>query len=253
MDRPPPWTAALAAASALCFAAPELAAALALERAAALAGEPWRLWTGQLVHGSLSHLAWDLAAFLLLGWRLEPLLGRRYPAFLLAAATVVGAGVLAFLPGLASYCGLSGVVTAQYAYLALADGARGAREGDRLLVAASALCAAALAGKLAYEHAFGAALFASAPGLVPVPLAHLAGALAGAAAWWATPDVRCASGLTRYPRSAFQPTPACQATMAGTSAAFAQNMPGIEPSQAAQESPAPAATTSAAAPESHAG
>lgn len=185
MDRPPAWTAALAAASALCCAWPELAPALALDRAAVLAGEIWRPWTGQLVHGGLSHLAWDLAAFLLLGWRLEPLLGRRYPAFLLAAATAVGAGVLAFLPGLASYRGLSGVVTAQYAYLALDDGARGAREGDRLLLAASVLCAAALAGKLVYEQYFGAMLFASTPGLVPVPLAHLAGALAGAGAWLA--------------------------------------------------------------------
>ena len=177
----PKWTLAAAALCACAALLPGAFDALVLDRAAVLSGELWRLWTGHFAHGSGSHLAWSLLAFVLLGARVEPLLGNRYPMFLTACAGAVGVGVVAFLPGLQRYCGLSGVDTALYAYLLLADGARGRREGDPLLFGASAACAAALVGKIGFEFATGDALFAAIPGLEPVPAAHLIGALAGAA------------------------------------------------------------------------
>lgn len=181
--RVPKWTLALASLCAAAWLLPGVFESMLLERAAVLSGEFWRLWTGHLAHASGSHLAWSLLAFVLLGVRVEPLLGSRYPTFLAACAAAVGLGVLAFLPGLQRYCGLSGVDTALYAYLLLADGARGRREGDSLLFGASAVCVVALAGKIGFEYATGGALFAAIPGLEPVPAAHLLGALAGAGAF----------------------------------------------------------------------
>lgn len=181
-SKTPWWTLAVSAACAAAFLVPGAFEVMTFDRAL-LAAEPWRLWTGHLAHGTPSHLAWSVVTFLLLGWRVEPLMGRRYPVFLAASATVVGAAVLWLLPGMGRYCGISGLDTALYAYLMLADGARAWREQDRLLLGLAAGCAAALVLKIGYEYATGQMLFATAQGMTPVPTAHLIGSLAGMLTW----------------------------------------------------------------------
>ena len=82
----------------------------ALDRAAVLDGEIWRLWTGHLVHGSPYHLAWDVAALVGLGLLFERALGRHFTRLVLVGGAFVGGGVLALQPGVETYLGLSGVL-----------------------------------------------------------------------------------------------------------------------------------------------
>ncbi|MFC1679505.1 rhombosortase [Elusimicrobiota bacterium] len=178
----PWWTLAISAVSVAAFFIPGAFEAMTFDRAL-LASEPWRVWTGHLAHGNLSHLGWSVITFLILGVRVEPIMGRRYPLFLAGSATVVGAAVLWLLPDVGRYCGISGLDTALYAYLMLADGARGWRERDRILMSLTVACAVALVVKIGYEYATGQMLFATAQGMTPVPTAHVIGSLAGMLAW----------------------------------------------------------------------
>jgi rhomboid family GlyGly-CTERM serine protease len=75
-------------------------------------GQLWRLLSGHLVHSDPAHLGWDLGALLLLGWAFEPLLRERFWPLLGVAALVIDAGLWFGLPGLARYCGLSGLLNA---------------------------------------------------------------------------------------------------------------------------------------------
>jgi len=85
--------------------------ALRYDRGAIIAGQLWRLLTGNLVHLGWPHLWLNLAGLALV-WLLF------YQAFTLRAWTVisfgsalaVGAGLLAFDPGLQWYVGLSGAL-----------------------------------------------------------------------------------------------------------------------------------------------
>jgi hypothetical protein len=93
-------------------------------------------------------------------------------------------------PGLPTYRGLSGLDSALFVTGALALGERLFREGRRVVGIAAFASVAALAAKVAYELATGQTLFVDAArvGFVPVPLAHVAGALAGMFAFLATPQ-----------------------------------------------------------------
>ena len=75
-------------------------------------GQLWRLLSGHLVHSDPAHLGWDLGALLLLGWAFEPLLRDRFWPLLGVAALVIDLGLWFGLPGLAQYCGLSGLLNA---------------------------------------------------------------------------------------------------------------------------------------------
>ncbi|MBI5624435.1 MAG: rhombosortase [Elusimicrobia bacterium] len=180
--KPIPWiTLAAAAASVLAFFWPRAFDALSYQRAGILAGEWWRLATGHLAHGSARHLWWNFFTFLVLGAMVEIRLGRRYPILLCASSVAIGLGLLVLAPHLQWYCGLSGIATMLYVYLCLADGAAAHRGRNPLLLAASAAGLIGLSAKVAYEHLTGSMLFARTAGLVPVPAAHLLGALAGVA------------------------------------------------------------------------
>lgn len=172
----PVCTLALVCAAALVSAAPaEWSAALVLERRAALAGEPWRVVTGHLWHGSPALAFWDLAALALLGAWVE----RRSRAELLAAlalgALLSGAAVLALRPDLASYQGSSALASALLASECL----RLLAHGEAPARLAGALGLALLAVKVVLEGA-GAWPGLAPPGLESVAVAHLAGAAGGA-------------------------------------------------------------------------
>jgi rhomboid family GlyGly-CTERM serine protease len=170
----------LAGCLCLCFAWPglHLAPALAWDRSALLHGELWRLWTGHLVHFSVSHALADTLALCAAGMMLEPWLGsRRFAALLLGCAALVSLALLACAPGLGEYRGASGLAM----MTATAAGSCAWRRHPR---AAPLLgCAAlALAAKVAWE-ALGYGSLSGLPQDVGVAWqAHLLGAACGLAA-----------------------------------------------------------------------
>ena len=154
---------------------------LQYDRQAIAAGQLWRVVTGHAVHFGFEHFVWDAAVFVvlvLLCWRIEP---RRCLMSLAAATFAIPAVLFVLQPGLPTYRGLSGIDSALYVTGALALAQRLFREGRRFVGIAAFASVAALAAKVAYELATGQTLFVDAAGVgfVPVPLAHVAGAVAG--------------------------------------------------------------------------
>lgn len=142
--------------------------ALVLDRNAVLGGQLWRLWSGHWVHLDPRHAAINLAALVLLAAiaarmrQLGPLL---WASLLLMP--LLALGLLACVPTLQWYAGLSGLLHGWAAWLLL-------RQGGWLAAAGAALLAAKLTwGLLAPSH-----------GDAPFPViheAHLIGAIVGAA------------------------------------------------------------------------
>ncbi len=172
--RLPAWTLAICAAALLVYFVPGLGTVLIYDRAAIAHGELWRLLTGNLVHLSVAHLAYDLAAFLIAGTIIEQRGYRHFTMLCFSAAVLIGVAIFIFEPALRFYAGLSGVVTAAVAYLCL----QGVTENGtwRWLCAAMLAC---LAVKLWFELVLGKSLLlaVSTEAFVPVPLSHLAGAV----------------------------------------------------------------------------
>lgn len=148
---------------------------LQYDRQRVAAGEPWRLATGQLVHWTPRMALFDLAALVALGVSIG---GRDRGLLLRAVLTglvAVGLSVHFLAPGVEIYRGASGVASALFV-VAVAE-ALGDPRGRARAAAALALFAA----KLAVEAATGRALVAGAlpAGVAVLPVAHLAGAVAG--------------------------------------------------------------------------
>jgi rhomboid family GlyGly-CTERM serine protease len=147
---------------------------LVFDHARVAQGEVWRLLSAHLVHSDAAHLAWNLAAFVILGVLLEWRAGCRGWAFLgllVAAALAVDAWLWWLQPDLRIYCGLSGVLNALYAALAAL----------LWLETRHPLFPLALLGdlaKIAVEAANGGALLPTTTWSA-VPGAHLAGIVAG--------------------------------------------------------------------------
>jgi rhomboid family GlyGly-CTERM serine protease len=180
---------------------PRLQHALILDRDLVGSGQLWRIATGSVVHFSASHLAFDLLVVVVAGSLLERS-GRALLPVLLASAIAVGTAVLAFAPEIGKYGGLSGVAYAVVMLLGL-DGLRTSGLTRWAAIATLLL----LAAKLWWEMGSGVFLLVSETGVgfEPVPVAHVAGAVAGMA-WFAcswlmrdaralkrTGDARCES------------------------------------------------------------
>mgnify|MGYP001821827145 CR=1 FL=1 len=141
------------------------------DRAAIAGGEWWRLISGHWVHSDGAHLGWNLAGLLALGWTVEMRGRRRLVAGLLAGTFGVDLMLWLGLPGLAAYCGLSGVLNS---LLPLALVGLWQRATAPALVATGALSLL----KITSEISAGQALFTHTA-WASVPEAHLAGWLAG--------------------------------------------------------------------------
>lgn len=174
------WTTLCAAAAALALLAALLATSLLPSgrvdwQADLVWHQPWRLWTGALVHWSWHHLLANLAGCLvlaLLGWASEP--GGRAALAWFIAWPLTQLGLL-LQPGLHRYGGLSGVLHAGVAVLVVMLWQRKGRE--RALGAAIGL---GLVLKLLSEQPLGAPLRTVIGWDVPIaPFAHLSGAAAG--------------------------------------------------------------------------
>ena len=166
-------------ASACIFASPTLTDALQLDRDRLAAGELWRVLTSHVTHWTAEHLAFDLFAFALLLWLCLERAVLRTVATLGAAAVVIPTTVLIAHPDMQFYRGLSGLDSALFVLLGtllLREGVRDQRPGLTLV---ATLALVAFAAKTAFEIATGGAVFAASGGFVPVPIAHVAGALVG--------------------------------------------------------------------------
>jgi rhomboid family GlyGly-CTERM serine protease len=160
----------------LACAGEPLGSGLAWERAGILHGELWRLWSGHLVHYSVSQAGADTLVLFVMGLYAEPLVGsRRFGLMLAGAAALLSLGMLVLAPALNEYRGASGLAV----LTAVLGGVLAWRRhpGSRPMLA----CAApALAAKTLWEACAQTAAFADLPAGVSVAWqAHLLGALLG--------------------------------------------------------------------------
>ncbi len=176
-----PWiTLVLASLAGLAHASPTLTAAWEFHRAAVNeGGELWRLFTAHLAHFGADHLAWDVAALLVLGTMAEREDRRAFALTLALAATLIGLGVWLTQPALATYRGLSGLDSALYGLVCARLIATGRRQRHTFTVTLGAAALAGFALKCAAEFASGQTVFAAGADYAPVPLAHLLGLLSG--------------------------------------------------------------------------
>lgn len=180
---PFPWvTAAVGAAVLLAFVIPGIQEVLQYDRSALAEGEWWRSLTGHLTHWNRDHLFWDLSVFVILGTLCERTSRRSFAAAMAASALLIPLAVWVFHPGMDLYRGLSGIDSALYltAGVCLLRERGSVRGVPGLFVMAVVLTAFCF--KIGYEFFTGQTVFvADQTGFVPVPVAHLAGAAAGAA------------------------------------------------------------------------
>jgi rhomboid family GlyGly-CTERM serine protease len=146
---------------------------LAYQRAGIDAGQLWRLVTGHLVHLGWSHLAYNLAGLVLIGW----LVGRAFDAWrwagiVAASIIVINIGFRILNPALEWYVGMSGVLHGVLAGGVLAGVLARDREAFVLAVI--------IAGKLAWEQWAGPIPGSESASGGPVVVdAHLYGAVGG--------------------------------------------------------------------------
>lgn len=170
-----PWmTLALAGLTVVLYATlGPAASSLVFDRTAIAEGEWWRLLSGHWIHSDASHLAWNSGALLVLGAVLEMKERRAlFPALLVGSLTV-DLLVWFTLPGMTHYCGLSGILNALLPPVLYT---LWRRSGSTLPVLIG-LCSL---GKILVETVAGQALLTQTA-WASVPLAHLAGWLAGLA------------------------------------------------------------------------
>jgi rhomboid family GlyGly-CTERM serine protease len=154
---------------------------LQYDRMRVRAGELHRLVTCHFTHWNGEHAAWDTVTFAALALACSMRNRRTYLATLVVAAIGVSSGIFIFQPQMTDYRGLSGLDSALFALLAVDLARHRARARQWTWVVALAAVGAGFVAKIAIEIHYGAAVFVQshAAGFVPVPLAHLLGAIVG--------------------------------------------------------------------------
>ncbi len=180
--RLPLLSVALSLAAFATWAVPGADTALQFDREAIAAGEFWRLITGHWAHWGGDHLAWDLIVFAAFGVLLEVRSRRQFVGVVFGGALAIAAALWLAAPEFQFYRGLSGIDSALFAAFFAGLFRDAKRERSWLQAVVPAFALVGFVGKSAYELATGATLFvASASAFTAVPLAHLVGAVAGAA------------------------------------------------------------------------
>jgi rhomboid family GlyGly-CTERM serine protease len=205
-----PWLASsVAALSWLLSSAPaSVQRACALTPAAVTSFEPWRLWTGHLVHFGPAHLRGDVLAFALWAALLERESRALLLRLLLLGTPLLSLALLLGSPSLGQYRGLSGLDCTLVVALLLRRGLP-----DPKLRPLAWLGLGAFAAKCGYELAWGHAVLAPdlGPGVRLLPLSHVLGALLGLSAL-------ASSSKTARPSPAKE-APCMQASKRGSNAA----------------------------------
>ena len=171
----PLWPLWLLAGIALVasLAGGDASVSLRYSRIDVLAGEWWRLITGQLVHLTLSHLLLNLTGVALIGWVFGPgLRAGQWLLLLIGSWLGIVFGFLVLEPQLAWYVGLSGLLHGLLLGAAVLD--------DGLDRRVRAILVVGILAKLAWEQWAGALpMTAEAAGGPVIVDAHLYGGLGG--------------------------------------------------------------------------
>jgi len=177
----PGLSPSVAALSLLLQLWPDATRALAYVPGALAHGQWWRLLSCHLVHWSWDHVFWDALTFLLLGVLCERAGRRSFLLTLLASALAIPPVVMLTHPGLGAYAGLSGLDVALYALLCGRLLRQRWPQGGVQVRLLLTLLTGALLAKLGYELLTGGLWFvrSHAGAFVPVPAAHVVGALVG--------------------------------------------------------------------------
>ncbi len=185
-------TLLLSALTVALWLLPTATTALQYDRTAIQAGQYWRLLTCHLTHFSKDHLLWDTAAFTILAALCEQRSRAKLLLCLTTSALTISAAIWLILPTMQTYRGLSGIDSALFTFLALKLLHQKTHPANQHWLAPAITATLVLfLTKIAYELFSNQTLFvnSSAARMVPVPLAHLVGALAGifCATEWRTP------------------------------------------------------------------
>jgi len=169
--------------AATLYAWPGSADWLQYDRTAILHGEVWRVLTGHLVHWSGNQLFWDGLALGFLGWLCERDALASFLRCFVVSAILISLVLWFAAPWMATYRGLSGIDSALFALVAVRLGREAFFDRQWFKLTLIAIVAGGFALKVGYEFASGATLFvdSSGGGMIPVPLAHVVGALVGIA------------------------------------------------------------------------
>lgn len=135
--------------------------------------------TAHLTHWDLSHLFFDLLAWIVLGSMVEMHARRLWIWTIGLSAPLVSLFVLLAAPDVTIYRGLSGLDSALFIAAALMIHTRARQQGDPGMKWIAVGCVLALLAKIAWEWSTGSPVFARGGNFTAVPQAHLAGAMAG--------------------------------------------------------------------------
>jgi membrane associated rhomboid family serine protease len=182
----PRHTIAAAALVAAIHLLPGAAEALSYVRSGSAVSIDWTLLTAHLTHWDLRHLIWDSLALLVLGWMIESRSVRLWWGVIGFGIASVSSVVLLAQPSLTAYRGLSGIDSALFTAAVIVIGKEAHRHRDPLGMIVASGSALAFLAKVTWEWSTGIALFAQPQdsSYVVVPIAHIAGAVAGAVAVW---------------------------------------------------------------------
>jgi rhomboid family GlyGly-CTERM serine protease len=168
----------------ICASWPEAASVLIYQRDAIVAGEWWRIITGNWVHLSANHFAYDVMVFALAGSLIELRGHRGFGWFCVLSPALIGLTVFLAEPGLELFGGLSGMATGAIVLLCL----NGLGERNTWSLICSCVLVAVVL-KTIFEFATGQMAFVHSGStlLKPIPISHLAGALAAALVFMGQP------------------------------------------------------------------
>ncbi len=160
---------------------PQMTSWFQFDREALQQGEVWRTVTGHLTHWSAAHFFWDILVFLVLAGTIEWFSRRRLLACFATGSLVISLLVFALLPEMIYYRGLSGIDSGLFMLLLILLYRRNATGKSLVHKSPYLLLGLFFIGKSVFELKTAQTLFVpSADLFIPVPMAHLGGALVGA-------------------------------------------------------------------------
>jgi rhomboid family GlyGly-CTERM serine protease len=149
------------------------------DSAAICNGEIWRNISGHFAHWSFSHLFWNALAFLILGCICSYRSIKDFLLIILLSSLMISFSVEIFYPEMRCYRGLSGIDSALFCYAAWSFIHDSLEDKKSFSACAGFATLALLGGKTAFEMLTGNTLFVQSTDFIPLPLAHIVGAIAG--------------------------------------------------------------------------